>query len=185
MEKTGELVLGFQQGRRWPTGARERAGRGARGGAREGVRRVWENLTFRELLLGWLERVKGFPGGTSGKEPACQFRRYNRSRFYPYVGKTPSWRAWQSAPVYLPRESHYRGAWGGYSQSIELHRVRHDWSDLARTRALNHKLTEVYFGKMMSILLLPYPQNKEIIKGRNTSTLTWALYFMISARAII
>ena len=33
----------------------------------------------------------GFPGGTSGKEPACQFRRHKRRRFDPWVRKIP-WR---------------------------------------------------------------------------------------------
>ena len=40
MEKTCELVLGFQQERRGPIGGRRGAGRGAMEGAREGVRRV-------------------------------------------------------------------------------------------------------------------------------------------------
>ena len=31
----------------------------------------------------------GFPGGTSGKEPACQSRRCKRHRFDPWVGKIP------------------------------------------------------------------------------------------------
>ena len=30
-----------------------------------------------------------FPGGASGKEPACQCRRYKRSWFNPWVGKIP------------------------------------------------------------------------------------------------
>ena len=30
-----------------------------------------------------------FPGGASGKEPACQCGRYNRGRFNPWVGKIP------------------------------------------------------------------------------------------------
>ena len=38
----------------------------------------------------------GFPGGASGKEPTCQFRRYKR--FYPWVGKIPWRRAWQPTP---------------------------------------------------------------------------------------
>ena len=33
----------------------------------------------------------GFPGGVSGKEPACQCRRYKRCRFNPWTGKIP-WR---------------------------------------------------------------------------------------------
>ena len=47
----------------------------------------------------------GFPGGTSGKEPACQFRRHKRYRFDPWVGKIPWLRAWQPTPVFLPGES--------------------------------------------------------------------------------
>ena len=31
--------------------------------------------------------IKGFPGGTSGKEPACQGRRNKRRRLDPWVGK--------------------------------------------------------------------------------------------------
>ena len=45
----------------------------------------------------------GFPGGASGKEPACQCRRRG---FVPWVGKTPWGRAWQSTPVFFPGESH-------------------------------------------------------------------------------
>ena len=47
----------------------------------------------------------GFPGGTSGKEPACQFRRQKRYRFDPWVGKIPWLRAWQPTPVFLPGKS--------------------------------------------------------------------------------
>ena len=47
----------------------------------------------------------GFPGGTSGKEPACQFRRHKRYRFDLWVGKIPWLRAWQPTPVFLPGES--------------------------------------------------------------------------------
>ena len=31
----------------------------------------------------------GFPGGTSGTEPACQCRRGKRCGFHPWAGKTP------------------------------------------------------------------------------------------------
>ena len=31
----------------------------------------------------------GFPGGASGKEPACPYRRHKRYRFDPCVGKIP------------------------------------------------------------------------------------------------
>ena len=44
----------------------------------------------------------GFPGGSSGKEPACQCRRHKRSGFDPWVRKVPRRRAWQPTPVFLP-----------------------------------------------------------------------------------
>ena len=33
--------------------------------------------------------TQGFPGGASGKEPACQRRRSKRCRLDPWVGKIP------------------------------------------------------------------------------------------------
>ena len=57
----------------------------------------------------------GFPGGASGKEPACQCRRYKRNRFGPWVGKIPWRRAWQPPPVFLPGESHGQRSLVGYS----------------------------------------------------------------------
>ena len=48
----------------------------------------------------------GFPGGSSGKLPACRCRRRKRSGFYPWVRKIPWSRAWQPTPVFLLEESH-------------------------------------------------------------------------------
>ena len=45
-------------------------------------------------------------GLPSGKEPACQCRRYKRHRFNLRVGKIPWRRAWQPTPVSLPGEFH-------------------------------------------------------------------------------
>ena len=59
----------------------------------------------------------GFPGGASGKEPACQCRRLRRCGFDPWVGKIP-WRegkAWQALPVFLPGETHGQKSLLGYS----------------------------------------------------------------------
>ena len=47
-----------------------------------------------------------FPGGTSGKGPACQCRRHTSCGLHPWVGKTPWRRARQPTPVFLPGESH-------------------------------------------------------------------------------
>ena len=54
----------------------------------------------------WFELIQGadlgFPGGTSGKEPACQCQRHG---FDPWVRKIPWRRKWQLNPVFLPGES--------------------------------------------------------------------------------
>ena len=55
------------------------------------------------------------PGGTSGREPACQRRRRKRWGFDPWVGKVPWRRAWQPTPVFLPGESHGQRSLVGYS----------------------------------------------------------------------
>ena len=80
-----------------------------------------EQLTFR-----------GFPGSTSSKEPACQCRRHKRHGFDPRVRKIPWRRAWQPTPVFLPGEFPWTEEPSGL-QSIGLHRVGHNWSDLACT----------------------------------------------------
>ena len=63
----------------------------------------------------WVSRCahgEGFPGGTSGKEPACQCRRCGLRSC---IGKIPWRRAWQPTPVFLPRESHGQRSLAGYS----------------------------------------------------------------------
>ena len=57
--------------------------------------------------------LRGFPGGTSSKEPACQFKRHKRPRFNLWVGKIPSRRKWQPTPVFSPGESHGRRSLAG------------------------------------------------------------------------
>ena len=70
----------------------------------------------------------GFPGGASGKVPACQHRRRKRHGFAPWVRKIPWRRAWQPTPIFLPGESPWTEEPGGL-QSIGSQRVRHDWSN--------------------------------------------------------
>ena len=57
----------------------------------------------------------GFPGGTSGKEPACQCRGHRRCWLDPWVRKIPWRRKWQPTPVFLPGESHEQRNLVGYS----------------------------------------------------------------------
>ena len=56
-----------------------------------------------------------FPGGASGKEPACQSGRPKRRGFDPWVWEIPWRRAWQLTPVFLPGESHGQRSLVGYS----------------------------------------------------------------------
>ena len=57
----------------------------------------------------------GFPGGTSGKELACQCRRYKRHGFDPWVGMICWRRAWQPTSVFWPEESHGQRSLASYS----------------------------------------------------------------------
>ena len=58
---------------------------------------------------------KGFPGGTSAKEPTCQCRRCKRWGFDPWVRKSPWWRIWQPTPLFLPGKSHQQRSLAGYN----------------------------------------------------------------------
>ena len=77
----------------------------------------------------------GFPGGASGQEPASQCWSHERWKFDPRVRKIPCRRAQQPTPVFLSGESHGQRSLVGL-RSIELQRLRHDWGDLALTRAV-------------------------------------------------
>ena len=57
----------------------------------------------------------GFPGGTRGKESACQCRRCKRHGLNPWVGKIPWGMKRQPTPVFLPRKLHEKGELAGYS----------------------------------------------------------------------
>ena len=48
----------------------------------------------------------GFPGGAAYKEPSCQYKRYKRLEFDPWVRKISRRREWHLSPVFLPEESH-------------------------------------------------------------------------------
>ena len=61
------------------------------------------------------DHLKGFPGGSSGKETAWKCRRHKRLRFDPWVGKITCWRQWQLTLVFLAGESHGQRSLVGYS----------------------------------------------------------------------
>ena len=77
-----------------------------------------QKLIFTCMVNWFLIRIPrqlGFPGGASGKEPACSCRRHKRLGFNSWVGKIPWRRAWQPTPVLLPGESHGQRSLAGYS----------------------------------------------------------------------
>ena len=55
-----------------------------------------------------------FPGGTSGKEPACQCRRRRKCRFDPWVRKIPWSKKWQPIPIFFPGKFHGQRSLVGY-----------------------------------------------------------------------
>ena len=87
----------------------------------------WVTLLYSRDWHNMVNQLLGFPGGTSGKESACQCRRHRRCRFDPWI-RTMSWRgARQSTPVFLenlplenPRD---KGAWWA-----TVHRVAKSWT---------------------------------------------------------
>ena len=94
-EKIGQVMWGWEEGR---VNARQNITRQAR--------------TLQEKRAGYLvtwdvsEETGGFPGGTSGKGPACWCRRHKRLGFNPWVGKISWRRKCQPTPVFSPGESH-------------------------------------------------------------------------------
>ena len=131
----------------------------------------------------------GLPGGTSGKEPACQCQRHG---FYPWVRMLP-WRR-QPTLVFLPGEFHGQRTLEGYSP-WGCKEVIHDWvhlhhyhtshvfvpqkwyfHGLQRDNPPHHRPAKSYVGT-----LTPAPQNmtvfgdmtfKDIIKIKPSG---WAL----------
>ena len=91
------------------------------------------------FYLLWELANLGFPGGTSRKELACQWRRRKRCGFDPWIRKIPWRRAWQPTSVFLPGESHGHRSLAGYSS------WGHTESDM--TEATQHacKSWELYF----------------------------------------
>ena len=65
------------------------------------------------MIIYLLDSPMGFPGGSDGKEPACQCR---RPGFAPWVGEIPWRRKWHPTPIFLPGESQGLRSLAGYSQ---------------------------------------------------------------------
>ena len=88
---------------------------------------LWGGLWFYFiLLLFWLccAFIRGLPGGTSGKESACQSRRYKRLGFHPWVWKEEEIATRSSIPAWkIPWTEE-----SGRLESMGSQRVRYDWA---------------------------------------------------------
>ena len=82
---------------------------------------------------------RGFPGGSSGEEPACRRNRCKRHRFHPCVRKEENGNSLHPQEEEMAIHSSilaWRIPWTeepGGLPSVGSQRVRQDWNDLART----------------------------------------------------
>ena len=118
--------------------------------------------------------IHGLPWWFSGKE-------WRRLRFDPWVRKMPWRRAWQPTPVFVPGESHGQ-------RSLQGHRVKHDWSDLARIHAEIQASSIFHVGPpdgvVLSLLmcwdnsnhsLWPAPETSDILGRVHVPIPTWQI----------
>ena len=112
------------------------------------IKEPWEAVTVAPLLWTCMRCIRrkqgwhiytGFPGGTGGKEPACQCRRHKRRGFKPWVRKIPWRRAWQPTLVFLPGETRGQRRLVGYSP------LGGKQSDIAEATSLASKYIKFYF----------------------------------------
>ena len=79
------------------------------------LRRIRQKTLILIMYRNRTKQVRGFPGGTGGKEPTCLCRRHEKPGFNLWVRKIPWRRKWQPTPVFLPGESHEQRSLAGYS----------------------------------------------------------------------
>ena len=74
-----------------------------------------------------LRLTNGLPRWPSGKESACQYRRWKKGGFDSWVRRIPWCRKWQPSPVFLPEKFHGQRSLVGYSPGShkELNRAEH------------------------------------------------------------
>ena len=110
------------------------------------------SITMKLLEENRSKTPSSFPGGTSGKESACQFRRPKSRRFDPWVRKIPRRRKMAAHSNTLA----WRIPWieePGRLQSIGWQKARHDWSVLAH---MHTKLLDIGLGNNFWIWYLTH-----------------------------
>ena len=116
-------------------------------------------------------RILGFPGGASGRGPACQCRKLRGHGFDPWVGKVPCRRARQPTPVLLPGESLWTEEPGGAA----VHRVAESDTAEAQHRPpfrTTEKILRCKSNKTFQIFMLKTVIKEDLNKWRNI-TCSW------------
>ena len=116
---------------------------------------MWEFISGISILFHWslclYIYIYGFPGGTIGKELACQCKRHKSQGFNPWVGKirrSPGGGNGNHSSILA-----WRIPWTEESvglQSVGSQRVRHDWSNLA------HMHTYIYTCLLCQVLVATF-----------------------------
>ena len=115
------------------------------------------------------------------KNPPANAGSWKRHGFDHWIGKLPWRRARQPTPMFLPGESHGQ-------RCLEGHRVRHDWSDLARIHA-KIQASRIFHvgppdGVVLSLLmcwdnsnhsLWPTPKTSDILGRVHVPIPTWQI----------
>ena len=102
---------------------------------------VWRTVRAQNTFTA---ELKDFPGGASGKEPACQCRRL---RFNPWVRKIPWRRAREPTPALLPGDFHGQRSLADYSPwgHKESYRIKSQTRLSAHTHTHTRKHVGILF----------------------------------------
>ena len=87
----------------------------------------FSGLRVKALHLFTVKYWVGFPGGASGKAPACQCRRHKRCEFNPWVKKILWRRGWQPTAVFSPGESHEKRSLRATVHRVAENQTRLKW----------------------------------------------------------
>ena len=98
----------------------------------------------------------GFPGGASGKEPACQCR---RCKFNPWLGSIPWRRARQPITVFLPKNPVNRGTWQATVHGVTKGWTRMKWLSRAEQVHVYVTICDINICIYMQRRLIPVLSN--------------------------
>ena len=124
----------------------------------------------------------GFPGGASGKEPTCKYRRHKRCGFHPWVRRSP-WGEHDNPLQYSCLEnSMNRGAW-----QASVHWIVKSWTWMKwlSTHAMQYsiKFTQLQLlilNSHFNFIYLFYPILFQMLSG-----IYFSLFFLIFLKCIL